>query len=120
MSFLHRDVARDMVLAANQAGGASFWAGPLVEATGSRAISGCRPVSAGVDEETAFHAAVRELAGRLRAGNGRAHPPGAGLPCSQRSTSNTPGLLGAGAQGPAAGDGGGGHSACGNGTVPDW
>lgn len=84
-----KDVARDMVLAANQAG-CAFLGRPLVEATGSLRNFRVQAQISGVDEETAFHAAVRELAGRLESWErpGPIHRVLA-LHASQRSTSNT-------------------------------
>lgn len=87
--FYTKDVARDMVFAANQAG-CAFLGRPLVEATGSLRNFRVQAQISGVDEETAFHAAVRELAGRLESWErpGPIHRVLA-LHASQRSTSNT-------------------------------
>ena len=62
--FYTKDVARDMVFAANQAG-CAFLGRPLVEATGSLRNFRTQALVGGVDEQTAFHAAVSELLGRL-------------------------------------------------------
>ena len=84
-----KDVARDMVFAANQAG-CAFLGRPLVEATGSMRNFRVQAQIGGVDEETAFRAAVAELIDRLLTWE----KPGPirrvlALHASQRSTSNT-------------------------------
>ena len=87
--FYTKDVARDMVFAANQAG-CAFLGRPLVEATGSLRNFRVQAQIGGVNEETAFRAAVSELLERLTAWEGPA-PVGRvlALHASQRSTSNT-------------------------------
>ena len=84
-----KDVARDMVFAANQAG-CAFLGRPLVEATGSMRNFRVQAQIGGVDERTAFRAAVTELIERL---DGWQEPPPIrhvlALHASQRSTSNT-------------------------------
>ena len=87
--FYTKDVARDMVFAANQAA-CAFLGRPLVEATGSLRNFRVQAQISGVDEQAAFHAAVRELAERLE----RWQQPAPirhilALHASQRSTSNT-------------------------------
>ena len=62
--FYTKDVARDMVFAANQAG-CAFLGRPLVEATGSLRNFRIQAQIGGVDEKTAFRLAVRELIARL-------------------------------------------------------
>ena len=62
--FYTKDVARDMVFAANQSG-CAFLGRPLVEATGSLRNFRTQAQIGGTDEVTAFHAAVAELIGRL-------------------------------------------------------
>ena len=62
--FYTKDVARDMVFAANQAG-CAFLGRPLVEATGSMRNFRVQAQIGGVDERTAFRAAVTELIERL-------------------------------------------------------
>ena len=62
--FYTKDVARDMVFAANQAG-CGFLGRPLVEATGSLRNFRTQAQIGGTDEVTAFHAAVAELLSRL-------------------------------------------------------
>ena len=87
--FYTKDVARDMVFAANQAG-CAFLGRPLVEATGSLRNFRVQAQISGVDEETAFHAAIGELLTRLE--QWRPLPPVRhvlALHASQRSTSNT-------------------------------
>ena len=84
-----KDVARDMVFAANQAG-CAFLGRPLVEATGSMRNFRVQAQIGGVDEKTAFRAAVSELIDRLMTWE----KPGPvrrvlALHASQRSTSNT-------------------------------
>ena len=84
-----KDVARDMVFAANQAG-CAFLGRPLVEATGSMRNFRVQAQIGGVDEKTAFRAAVSELIDRLLTWE----KPGPvrrvlALHASQRSTSNT-------------------------------
>ena len=87
--FYTKDVARDMVFAANQAG-CAFLGRPLVEATGSMRNFRVQAQIGGVDERTAFRAAVTELIERL---DGWQEPPPIrhvlALHASQRSTSNT-------------------------------
>ena len=84
-----KDVARDLVLAANLAG-CAFLGRPLVEATGSLRNFRVQAQIYGTDEPTAFRMAAEELAGRLAAWTG---PPPVGkvlaLHASMRSTSNT-------------------------------
>ena len=84
-----KDVARDMVFAANQAG-CGFLGRPLVEATGSLRNFRTQAQIGGTDEVTAFHAAVAELLSRL---NGWEKPAPIrhvlALHASQRATSNT-------------------------------
>ena len=87
--FYTKDVARDMVFAANQAG-CAFLGRPLVEATGSLRNFRTQAQIGGTDEVTAFHAAVAELLSRL---NGWEKPTPIrhvlALHASQRATSNT-------------------------------
>ena len=87
--FYSKDVARDMVFAANQAG-CAFLGRPLVEATGSLRNFRTQAQIGGTDEVTAFHAAVAELLSRL---NGWEKPAPIrhvlALHASQRTTSNT-------------------------------
>ena len=87
--FYTKDVARDMVFAANQSG-CAFIGRPLVEATGSLRNFRTQAQIGGTDEVTAFHAAVAELIGRL---SGWEKPAPIrhilALHASQRSTSNT-------------------------------
>ena len=87
--FYTKDVARDMVFAANQAG-CGFLGRPLVEATGSLRNFRTQAQIGGTDEVTAFHAAVAELLSRL---NGWEKPTPIrhvlALHASQRATSNT-------------------------------
>ena len=66
--FYTKDVARDMVFAANQAG-CAFLGRPLVEATGSLRNFRIQAQIGGVDEKTAFRLAVRELIARLDGGD---------------------------------------------------
>ena len=84
-----KDVARDMVFAANQAG-CGFIGRPLVEATGSLRNFRTQAQIGGTDEVTAFHAAVAELLSRL---DGWEKPAPVrhvlALHASQRATSNT-------------------------------
>lgn len=84
-----KDVARDVVLAANLAG-CAFLGRPLVEATGSLRNFQVQAQIHGTNEETAFRMAVTELAGRLVRWEG---PPKVhkilALHASVRSTSNT-------------------------------
>ena len=84
-----KDVARDVVLAANLAG-CAFLGRPLVEATGSLRNFQVQAQIHGTDEETAFRMAIAELAGRLIRWAG---PPPVrrilALHASVRSTSNT-------------------------------
>ena len=87
--FYTKDVARDMVFAANQAG-CAFLGRPLVEATGSLRNFRIQAQIGGVDEKTAFRLAVRELIARLD--GWRPLPPVRrvlALHASQCSTSNT-------------------------------
>ena len=87
--FYTKDVARDMVFAANQAG-CAFLGRPLVEATGSLRNFRVQAQIGGVDEKTAFRAAVSELLSRLEQWQRPAplrHM--LALHASQRSTSNT-------------------------------
>ena len=87
--FYTKDVARDMVFAANQAG-CGFLGRPLVEATGSLRNFRTQAQIGGVDEKTAFRLAVGELVDRLTAW--RPLPPVRrvlALHASQRSASNT-------------------------------
>ena len=87
--FYTKDVARDMVFAANQAG-CAFLGRPLVEATGSLRNFRVQAQIGGVDEKTAFRAAVSELIGRLEAWEKPAPIRRVlALHASQRSTSNT-------------------------------
>ena len=87
--FYTKDVARDMVFAANQSG-CAFIGRPLVEATGSLRNFRTQAQIGGTDEVTAFHTAVAELIGRLE---GWEKPAPIrhilALHASQRSTSNT-------------------------------
>ena len=87
--FYTKDVARDMVFAANQAG-CGFLGRPLVEATGSLRNFRTQAQIGGTDEVTAFHAAVKELLSRL-AGWEKPAPIRhlLALHASQRATSNT-------------------------------
>ena len=84
-----KDVARDLVLAANLAG-CAFLGRPLVEATGSLRNFRVQAQINDTDEPTAFRMAAEELLERLAAWNG----PGPvrkvlALHASMRSTSNT-------------------------------
>ena len=84
-----KDVARDMVFAANQSG-CAFLGRPLVEATGSLRNFRTQAQIGGTDEVTAFHAAVAELIGRLADWEKPAPIRHIlALHASQRSTSNT-------------------------------
>ena len=87
--FYTKDVARDMVFAANQAG-CAFLGRPLVEATGSMRNFRVQAQIGGVDERTAFRAAAAELIERL---DDWQEPSPIrhvlALHASQRSTSNT-------------------------------
>ena len=87
--FYTKDVARDMVFAANQAG-CAFLGRPLVEATGSLRNFRTQAQIGGTDEVTAFHAAVAELLSRLDAWE-KPTPIRhvLALHASQRATSNT-------------------------------
>ena len=84
-----KDVARDLVLAANLAG-CAFLGRPLVEATGSLRNFQVQAQINGTDEPTAFRMAAEELIERLAAWAG---PPPVGkvlaLHASMRATSNT-------------------------------
>ncbi|MCI8715412.1 MAG: NAD(P)H-dependent oxidoreductase [Oscillospiraceae bacterium] len=84
-----KDVARDLVLAANLAG-CAFLGRPLVEATGSLRNFRVQAELGGTDEPTAFRLALAELAERLTAWEG---PPAVknvlALHASARATSNT-------------------------------
>mgnify|MGYP004551115111 FL=1 len=87
--FYTKDVARDMVFAANQAG-CAFLGRPLVEATGSLRNFRVQAQIGGVDEKTAFRAAVSELLSRLEQWQRPAPLRHVlALHASQRSTSNT-------------------------------
>ena len=87
--FYTKDVARDMVFAANQSG-CAFLGRPLVEATGSLRNFRTQAQIGGTDEVTAFHAAVAELIGRLADWEKPAPIRHIlALHASQRSTSNT-------------------------------
>ena len=87
--FYTKDVARDMVFAANQAG-CAFLGRPLVEATGSLRNFRTQALVGGVDDQTAFHAAVSELLGRLTDWQKPAPIRRVlALHASQRATSNT-------------------------------
>jgi len=84
-----KDVARDLVLAANLAG-CAFLGRPLVEATGSLRNFQVQAQINGTDEPTAFRLAAEELLDRLR--NWEALPPVGkvlALHASMRATSNT-------------------------------
>ena len=84
-----KDVARDMVLAANLSG-CAFLGRPLVEATGSLRNFRVQAQIQGTDEPTAFRLALAELVGRLTGWEGL--PPVRrmlALHASARSTSNT-------------------------------
>lgn len=72
--FYTKDVARDMVFAANQAG-CVFLGRPLVEATGSMRNFRVQAQIGGVDERTAFRAAVTELIERLDGWQEPPYPP---------------------------------------------
>ena len=84
-----KDVARDLVLAANLAG-CAFLGRPLVEATGSLRTFRVQAQIYDTDEPTAFRMAVEELLERLAAWEG---PPPIrkvlALHASMRATSNT-------------------------------
>ena len=84
-----KDVARDVVLAANLAG-CAFLGRPLVEATGSLRNFRVQAQIQGTDEATAFRLAAEELIGRLERWQG---PPPIrrvlALHASARATSNT-------------------------------
>lgn len=84
-----KDVARDLVLAANLAG-CAFLGRPLVEATGSLRNFRVQAEIHDTDEASAFRLAVEELTGRLAGWTG---PPPVGrllaLHASSRTTSNT-------------------------------
>ena len=87
--FYTKDVARDMVFAANQSG-CAFLGRPLVEATGSLRNFRTQAQIGGTDAVTAFHAAVAELIGRLAVWEKPAPIRRVlALHASQRSTSNT-------------------------------
>ena len=84
-----KDMARDVVLAANMAG-CAFLGRPLVEATGSLRNFRVQAQIQGTDEATAFRLAVEELIGRLEDWAGL--PPlkrALAIHASVRSTSNT-------------------------------
>ena len=84
-----KDVARDMVLAANLSG-CAFLGRPLVEATGSLRNFQVQAQLGGTDEATAFRLAVSELAQRLK--DWEPLPPPRkvlALHASARATSNT-------------------------------
>ena len=84
-----KDVARDLVLAANSAG-CAFLGRPLVEATGSLRNFQVQAEIQGTDEATAFRLALAELVERLEGWGG---PPPVrqvlALHASARATSNT-------------------------------
>ncbi len=84
-----KDVARDLVLAANLSG-CAFLGRPLVEATGSLRNFHVQAMLGGTDERTAFHLALEELVGRLESA-GPLPPVGRvlALHASVRATSNT-------------------------------
>ena len=87
--FYTKDVARDMVFAANQSG-CAFLGRPLVEATGSLRNFRTQAQIGGTDEVTAFHAALAELIARLDAWEKPAPIRNVlALHASQRATSNT-------------------------------
>lgn len=87
--FYTKDVARDMVFAANQAG-CGFIGRPLVEATGSLRNFRTQAQIGGTDEVTAFHAALAALIARLDAWEKPARIRNVlALHASQRATSNT-------------------------------
>jgi len=89
-----KDVARDLVLAANLAG-CAFLGRPLVEATGSLRNFHVQAQLQGTDELSAYHAALQELASRLLAWTPPSPPRRiAALHASVRSTSNTLALWG--------------------------
>lgn len=84
-----KDVARDMVLAANLAG-CAFIGRPLVEATGSLRNFHIQAQIQGTDEPTAFRLALKELVSRLQ--SQPILPPAKkflALHASVRDTSNT-------------------------------
>ena len=84
-----KDVARDLVLAANLAG-CAFLGRPLVEATGSLRNFQVQAQLGGTDEATAFRMAIAELAERLAGWEGLPPPRRVlALHASVRSTSNT-------------------------------
>ena len=84
-----KDVARDLVLAANLAG-CAFLGRPLVEATGSLRNFQVQAQIHGTDERTAFRMAAAELVGRLTDWEGLPPPRRVlALHASARATSNT-------------------------------
>ena len=84
-----KDVARDLVLAANLAG-CAFLGRPLVEATGSLRNFQVQAQIHGTDEPTAFRMAVAELVDRLAGWEGLPPPRRVlALHASVRATSNT-------------------------------
>lgn len=84
-----KDVARDLVLAANLAG-CAFLGRPLVEATGSLRNFQVQAQIHGTDEPTAFRMAAAELLGRLADWEGLPPPRRVlALHASVRATSNT-------------------------------
>ena len=84
-----KDVARDVVLAANLAG-CAFLGRPLVEATGSLRNFRVQAQIQGTDEATAFRLAAAELIGRLEAWTGPLPLRRVlALHASVRATSNT-------------------------------
>ena len=84
-----KDVARDLVLAANLAG-CAFLGRPLVEATGSLRNFRVQAQIHGTDERTAFRMAAAELVGRLTDWEGLPPPRRVlALHASARATSNT-------------------------------
>ena len=84
-----KDVARDLVLAANLAG-CAFLGRPLVEATGSLRNFRVQAQIQGTDEATAFRLAAAELIGRLEAWTGPLPLRRVlALHASVRATSNT-------------------------------
>lgn len=88
--FYTKDVARDMVFAANQAG-CAFLGRPLVEATGSLSNFRIQAKNLSTDLMGAYQEAVRELAERLLTFTfpGRERPRLLALHASSHHTSNT-------------------------------